>query len=50
MWSGLEKATTKLDSSSRKGTIDRISTIDGSLASIASEQTVTPVSDAINLL
>lgn len=44
MLPGLEKSIAKLDSSSRNRTIERILTIDGSLASIASEQTVTPVS------
>lgn len=44
MWSGFEKFNTKPDnSSSRNETIDHISTIAGSLASIGTEHTESPV-------
>lgn len=43
MWSGFEKFNTKQDSSSHNETIDHISTIAGSLASIGTEHTESPV-------
>lgn len=44
MWSGFEKFNAKLDNSSQNETIDHISTIAGSLASIETEHTESPVS------
>lgn len=47
MWSGFEKFNTKLDNSSRNETIDHISTIAGSLASIGTEHTESPVINTV---
>lgn len=44
MWSGFEKFNAKQDNSSQNETIDHISTIAGSLASIETEHTESPVS------
>lgn len=44
MWPGFEKFNTKQDNSSQNETIDHISTIAGSLASIGTEHTESPVS------
>lgn len=44
MWSGFEKFNAKLDNSNQNETIDHISTIAGSLASIETEHTESPVS------
>lgn len=43
MWPGFEKFNTKQDNSSQNETIDHISTIAGSLASIGTEHTESPV-------
>lgn len=43
MWSEFEKLSKKLDDTGYNDTTDRISTIDGSLASVLSEQTESPV-------
>lgn len=46
MWSGFEKFNTKQDNSSHNETIDHISTIAGSLASIGTEHTESPVNSS----
>lgn len=48
MWSGFEKFNAKHDNnSSQNETIDHISTIAGSLASIETEHTESPVSQTV---